>query len=242
MISDRAIVETETMGNNVRIMEFAVVRQRVMIGNDVIIHPNVVIESGVAIDSNVEIFPGTYIGKVPKGIALARHPEYKKHVVIGANCCIGPNAVIFYDVEIGENTLVGDGASIREQCRIGSNCIISRYVTINYSTTIGNGTKIMDLTHITGKCKIGSNVFVGPSVASANDNAIGKLEYEDSRIKGATIEDGASIGIGVVLLPNTTIGENAVVGAGSVVTKNVPESAVVMGIPAKVIRYIAVKE
>ncbi len=242
MISDKSIVETETIGNNVIIMEFAVVRQGVIIGNDVIIHPNVVIESGVVIDSNVEIFPGTYIGKVPKGIALARQPEYIEHVVIGANCCIGPNAVIYYDVEIGENTLVGDGASIREQCRIGSGCTVGRYVTINYATTIGNGTKIMDLTCITGKCKIGSNVFVGHCVVSANDNAIGKLGYEDSRIKGPTIEDGASIGIGAILLPDITIGENAVVGAGSVVTKDVPESAVVMGIPAKVIRYITVKE
>lgn len=234
----KAVVQTDDIGENVTIMEFAVVRDGVRIGSNVVIHPFVVIESGVVIGDNVEIFPGTYIGKIPKGAALARKPEYEKRVVIGENCSLGPNAVIYYDVEIGANTLLGDGASVRDKCRIGSNCILSRYVTVNYATTIGNNTKIMDSTHITGKCHIGDNVFISVLVSSTNDNAIGKLGYDETRVIGPTIEDGAAIGVGAMLLPAITIHENAIVGGGSVVTKDVPAGAVVMGSPAVIKRYV----
>lgn len=239
MISDKAVVQTTEIGDNTDIMEFAVVRADVKLGSNVTIHPFVVIESGVVIGDNVEVFPGTFIGKVPKGAALARQPEYDPHVNIGANCSLGPHAVIYYDVEIGENTLLGDGASVREQCRIGSNCILSRYVTVNYATIIGNNTKIMDSTHVTGKCRIGDNVFISLCVGSTNDNAIGRLGYQEDRVVGPVIEDGVAVGAGAMLMPAITIHEGAVVGAGSVVTKDVPARAVVMGSPAVVRRYVS---
>ncbi|KTE93847.1 transferase [Desulfitobacterium hafniense] len=237
MISEKAIVETEDIGLNVIIMEFSIVRKGSKIGDNVIIHPNVVIESGVIIEDNVEVFPGTYIGKVPKGAgALARKPVFNEHVLIKKNCSIGPNAVIYYDVTIGEDTLIGDGASIREKCVIGSKCIISRYVTINYEATVGDRTKIMDLSHITGNSVIGNDVFISLHVGSANDNAIGKEGYDHERIMGPRINDGAVIGLGASLLPNITIGKDSIVGAGAVVTKDVLDGATVMGVPAKVIK------
>lgn len=235
MISDLAVVETALLGSNVTIMEFAIVRPEVKIGSNVTIHPHVVIEQGVVIGDNVEIFPGAYIGKIPKGAGLARQPHFMQKVLIGSNCSIGPHAVIYYDVEIGDNTLIGDGATIREECRIGSNAIIGRYVAINYAATIGSGTKIMDLAIITGKCSIGNNVFVSMGVATANDNSIGRLPYDEAHIKGPIIEDEAAIGLGALLLPNITVKKNAVVAAGSVVTRDIPEKAMGIGIPARII-------
>lgn len=238
-ISDKAVAQTNDLGDNIVIHEFAVVRKGVIIGNNVIIHPNVVIESGVTIADNVEIFPGTYIGKVPKGAgALARKLKFEAFVKIGAGCCIGPNAVIFYDVRIGNNTLIGDGASIREKCTVGSRCVIGRQVMISYETYIGDQTKIMCLANITGKTYIGNNVFISMQVGTANDNAIGRLGYDENKIMGPYIEDNVSVGLGALLLPNTRIGKYSVVGAGSVVTRDVPDYAVVMGVPAKVVRFI----
>src|SRR5262249_61586211 len=87
-ISAWAVVETEAIGADVAIAEFAVVRPNVTIGNRVVIHPHVVIESGARIGDNVEIFPGAYIGKAPKG-PLTRAPRFEAWVDIGAGCSIG---------------------------------------------------------------------------------------------------------------------------------------------------------
>jgi acetyltransferase-like isoleucine patch superfamily enzyme len=237
MISKKAIVETDQIGNDVTIMENVIIRNGVIIGNKVIIHPNVIIERGCQICDGTEIFPGTYIGKIPKGAgATARPTTFNETIVIGENCAIGPNAVIYYDVEIGNNTLIGDGASLREKVKVGNYCIISRYVTINYNSSIGNNTKIMDLAHITGNCFVGNNVFISIHVSTVNDNVVVNREYKEEKITGPTFQDNCTIGAGAIILPGVTISKGSMVGAGSVVTKNVEENVLVMGIPAKKIR------
>lgn len=231
-ISPHAVVETEEIGAGVVVMEFAVVREGAVLGNGVVIHPHTFIGAGVTLHDNVEVFPGAVIGKVPKGAgATAREPVYERRLTIGTGTSIGPHAVIFYDVVIGNHTLIGDGASIREQCKVGDRCIISRYVTVNYNSTVGSGTKIMDLTHITGNCEIGRDVFISTGVVSMNDNSLG-VDRKNDKLIGPKIEDGAMIGGGAILLPDTVIGAGAIVGAGAVVTRSVPAGTRVLGMPA----------
>jgi len=238
-ISNLAVVQTDNIGVQVTISEFTVIRPQVSIGNGVVIHPHVVIESGVHIGDNVEIFPGAYLGKEPKGAgALAREPHFERSVYIGDNCSIGPNAVIYCDVNVGNNTLIGDGASIREQCRIGSYSTIGRNVVINYNTIIGNYTKIMDSAIVTGNTIIGDCVFISMGVSMANDNSLGRKPYNEEVVHGPCIKDYATVGVGAVLLPRIRVGTNALVAAGAVVTRDVPANAVVMGVPAQVVRYI----
>lgn len=234
------IIDLQDIGQNVFIDENVIIKKDVKIGNNVIIHPNVIIEAGTVIGNNVEIFPGVYIGRTPKGAgATTRIPTFNKKIVIGDNCSIGSNAIIYYDVNIGNNTLIGDGASIREQVKIGSFCIISRYVTINYNTIIGDETKIMDLSHITGNCKIGKNVFISVHVSTTNDNNLGKQGYDESIIVGPIIKDNVRIGAKANILPGTTIGENVLVAAGSVVTKDIPNGKMIAGCPARIIGDIS---
>lgn len=242
MISKMAVVETDQIGRNVNIGEFCVIRAGVILGDNVTIHPNVIIESGVTIGNGVELFPGTYIGKKPKGAgATARPIEFVPKVTVGDNCVIGPNAVIYYDVTIGNNTLLGDGASLREQVRVGHHCLISRYVTVNYNTKIGNHTRIMDMTHITGDCEIGDNVFISILVSTTNDNVVFNSEYKNEKFNGPHVQNGAIIGASACLLPGVTVKEGALVGANAVVSRDVRQYDVVMGIPAKVIRNLKSK-
>lgn len=239
MISKKAIIESNDIGSNVTIMENVIIRDNVIIGNNVKIHPNVIVESGVKIGDNTEIFPGTLIGKEPKGAGATTRPvEFKHEIEIGKNCSLGPNAIIYFDVKIGNQTLIGDGASVREQVRIGQKCLIGRYVTINYNTKIGNRSKIMDLSHITGNCLIGDNVFISIHVSTVNDNVVIGREYKEEDIRGPVIEDDATIGANAIILPNIRIGKSSMVGAGSVVTKNVTKNVLVIGSPARVVRNI----
>lgn len=238
-ISPLACVESRAIGKNVTIHPFAVVYDGAIIGDDVVIHPHAVIASGVTIGRGTEIFPGAFIGKEPKGAgATARTPVFERHVTIGEDCSIGPHATVYYDVAIGNHTLLGDCASVREKVRIGSFCIISRCVTINYDTKIGDRTKIMDSTHITGNAVIGSDVFISLLVGSTNDNAMGQKGYDAEHDRGPTVCDGAMIGAGAMLLPSVKIGEHAIVAAGSIVTKNVEAHSLVVGSPARKIREL----
>jgi acetyltransferase-like isoleucine patch superfamily enzyme len=237
MISKTAVVESTDIGSGTKIGDFAVVGPGVRLGDGVIVHPHVVIEPGVMIGDGVEVFPGAYIGKEPKGAgATARKPEFQRGVVIKANCSVGSNAVIYQDVRIGENTLIGDGAVIREQGVVGARCIVGMHVTVGYSVTIQNGVKIMDHTHVVGKSLLEDGVFVAMNVGMANDRFIGRRGYEEEQIQGATIRKGAMVGVGANLLPGIEIGENAVVAAGAVVTRDVSASETVAGVPARTVR------
>jgi acetyltransferase-like isoleucine patch superfamily enzyme len=228
------VVETESIGQDVTIDDFVVIRIGVTIGDNVRIHPHVVIESHATIGSGSEIFPGTYIGKEPRGAGnLARDPTFERRITIGRECVIGPSATIYLDVEIGDNVLVGDGASIREHCRIGGRCVVGRHVTLNYDVTVGAGTKIMDHSWLAGSMRIGSNVFISGGVLTANDNQMGRRGYDPGEVRGPDIEDEAVIGAGAVLLPGIVVGRGATVGAGAVVTHDVPSGALVVGIPAR---------
>lgn len=223
-----------TIGNNVTINPYCIIGNCV-IGDDCIIHPHVYIGDGVVLESGVEIFNGAVIGKEPKGIGSTARPiKYKKFIHIGKNSSICPHAIIYYDVEIGHHTLIGDGASIREQCRIGNCCIISRYVTLNYNVNIGNNVKIMDLSHITGNTVIEDNVFISALVGTANDNKI--TEGYGSHVLGQLIKKNAIIGLGANILPEIQIGCRAIVGASALVTRDIAEDQLVKGIPARTIK------
>jgi acetyltransferase-like isoleucine patch superfamily enzyme len=210
----------------------------VSIGQNVVIHDFVTVYPKVIIEDSVEIFEGAILGKPPIAArALAREVSSElKTTKIGRESAISPNAVIYTDVEIGEGTLIGDNASIREQCRIGKNCIISRNVTVNYNTNIGDFTKIMDGTHITGNMQIGSHVFISVLVSTTNDNNLGLKGYDEAFVKGPIIEDYVGIGAGANILPGVRIGTGSIVAAGAVVTKDVPPKKLVMGIPARIVK------
>ena len=221
------------------IAKTAIIHDNVKIEDDVIIHDYVVIYPNTVIKKGAEIFDHCVIGKVPKapGCTSRKIDEIKEKTVIGRNTILSPFCCIYAGTTIDNNCLLGDYASIREHCKIGSYTIISRNVSVNYETTIGNHVKIMDNSHITGNMTIGDNVFISVLVSTTNDNAMGAKGYNEE-VLGPVIKDNVKIGAGASLLPNVTIGENSIVGSGSVVTKDVEDNVLVMGAPARVKRSL----
>lgn len=232
MVSEQSVVLSKVGSDAVEIAPFVYISANVEIGKNVVIHPHVTISEGVRIGDDVEIFPGSFLGKSPKGRALGTNNSFEKKCIISSGVTIGPNAVIYYGNEIGEDTIIGDGVSIRENVSIGENCIIGRNTTINYGAIIGKRVKIMDLCHITARVIIHDDVFIGPHVCTADDNSFGR-ERANHAVGGTEIFSFANIGEGTRILPLIRIGEYATVAAGAVVTKDVAAQSVVMGVPAK---------
>jgi acetyltransferase-like isoleucine patch superfamily enzyme len=130
-------------------------------------------------------------------------------------------------------------------CEVGDGTKIGAFVEVQKNATIGKLCKISSHTFICEGVIIEDNVFIGHGVTFINDSyprattSEGKMQTEaDWRVERTVIKKGASIGSGVTILSNTEVGENAIVGAGSVVTKSVPANSVVAGNPAKVLRYL----
>jgi len=138
---------------------------------------------------------------------------------------------------IGEGTRVWQFAVVLRDAQIGRDCNICAHTLIESDVTIGNNVTVKSGVYIWDGTRISNNVFIGPNVTFTNDKMPRSKIYPDEFLK-IIINEYASIGANATLLPGITIGKHAMVGAGSVVTKDVPDYAVVVGNPAKIIRYI----
>ena len=171
------------------------------------------------------IDPGVIIGYPPG------RPGTFTDVTIGRGARIRTGTVIYAGVEIGDDFETGHNAVIREENRIGSHATIWNNTTIDYGCVIGDRVKIHCNIYVAQFTTIEDDVFMAPGVTIAND----PHPICTKCMQGPTIRRGARIGVNVTLLPLITIGENALVGAGSVVTADVPAGMAVAGNPARVI-------
>src|SRR5215212_1106008 len=197
------------------------------------------------------VYPGTVIGEgcrildyavVGKQPTLSPRSTAKKEPLppleLGAGTVVSTGAVVFAGTKIGERVIVGDQACVRERCQIGEDVVIGRGSFVENDTTIGALTKIQAHAYITAYSTLEDNVFIAPCVATTNDNFMGRTEKRHELIRGPTIRRGARVGGAAVLLPGIEIGEEAFVGAGAIVTRDVAARAVVVGSPARQIREV----
>lgn len=152
---------------------------------------------------------------------------------IGKEAKIRSGTVIYEGSKIGDNLETGHNAVIREENVIGDNLSIWSNSVIDYGCKIGNNVKIHCNCYIAQSTIIEDDVFIAPGVMVANDRYPVTKNFE-----GPVIKRGAKIGINVTILPGVTIGENALIGGGAVVTKDIPANAVAYGNPAEVKKYL----
>jgi acetyltransferase-like isoleucine patch superfamily enzyme len=203
------------------------------------IHPSAIVYPGTKLGEGVKVLENAVVGKQP---SLSPRSTAKREELppaeIGDGTIVSTGAVVFAGAKVGARVILGDQSCVRERVAVGDDVVIGRGTLVENDTTIGAMTKIQAEAYITAYSTLEEHVFIAPCVVTTNDNFMGRTERRHELIKGPTIRRGARIGGGAVLLPGVEIGEEAFVGAGAVVTKNVQARMVVVGNPARVMRAV----
>ena len=208
------------------------------VGRKVSFGANVVVHEGVEIADDVTIGDGVVLGKQPSLSKRSASSGSGEPLVIAKGATICTQAIIFAGSRIGAGAIIGDQAHVRERVQIGDETVIGRGCGIENDVTIGDRCRIQSQAYITAQSLVEDDVFIGPCAMTTNDNAMAR-HAPDNGLKGATLRRACRIGGGAVLTPGVEVGEEAFVAAGAVVTASVPARAVVMGVPARVVRQVA---
>lgn len=161
------------------------------------------------------------------------------------NVRIHATAEVADSAEIGEGTGIWHQCQVRQDVRIGKNCILGKGVYVDFGVRLGDNVKVQNYVSIYHGVEIEDGVFVGPHVCFTNDN-LPRAINSDGTLKGADdwvvgkilIKRGAALGANATILPKVVVGEWAMVGSGSVVTKDVPDHGLVVGNPAHLIGFV----
>ena len=203
------------------------------------IHPSAIVYDGTVLGEGVKVLEGAVVGKQP---TLSPRSTAKREplapTTIGDGTIVSTGAIVFAGSTIGARVILGDQSCVRERVEVGDDVVLGRGSYIENDATIGAMTKIQAEAYITAYSTLEDNVFIAPCVVTTNDNWMGRTEQRFGNIKGPTIRRGARIGGGAILCPAIEIGEEAFVGAGAVVTKDVPPRAVMVGNPARWLRDV----
>jgi UDP-2-acetamido-3-amino-2,3-dideoxy-glucuronate N-acetyltransferase len=199
------------------------------IGGGVMLHERVVVESGA------EIHDGAVVGKPRRVAAHSTSPAREgSETVIAPGAAVLTGAVVFAGASIGTGAIVGDQANLREGSVVGPGSVVGRGTAIDNDVTIGARVRIQTNCYLTAYSEIGDDAFIGPGVVTTNDDTMARLD-PGATLAGCEIGRAARVGGGVVICPGVSIGEEAFVAAGAVVTKAVEPRAIVMGVPARVV-------
>jgi acetyltransferase-like isoleucine patch superfamily enzyme len=204
---------------------------------------------------NVVVYPGTVIGdgcRIGDNVVLGKQPALSPRstaprdelppLELGEGTIVSTGSVVFAGTKVGARVILGDQSCVRERCALGDDVVVGRGSLVENDTTIGARTKIQAHAYVTAYSTLEEDVFIAPCVVTTNDNFMGRTERRHELRKGPTIRRGARIGGGAVLLPGIEVGEEAFVGAGAVVVRDVPPRALVVGNPARQLRDVPEEE
>jgi UDP-2-acetamido-3-amino-2,3-dideoxy-glucuronate N-acetyltransferase len=209
--------------------------------DDASIGGNVVVHAGTSIGPGARLGDGCVIGKPPSlGAHSTSSREEPPPAVLGAGVTVGAGAVVLAGARIGDGCVVADQAHVRERTEIGAESVVGRGASVENEVRIGSRVKLQTGSYVTAWSVLEDDVFVAPGVVLTNDPTAGRRWGEE--LRGAVLRRACRIGGGAVLLPGVEVGEEAFVGAGAVVTRDVPPRTVALGVPAKVVREVGEAE
>jgi len=194
-----------------------------------------VIHDGTVVGRDVRVDDLATLGKRPMraaNSATTREQELAP-LTLGDSCIVGTGVVLYRGAAIEAKVLMADLCTVRENVTIGRGTIVGRGVTIENFCAVGRYCKLESECYITAYSTLEDRVFVAPGVVTSNDNYVGRTAERFKHFKGVTVRRGGRIGAGSVILPGITIGADALVAAGSVVTRDVEARTIVMGAPAR---------
>jgi acetyltransferase-like isoleucine patch superfamily enzyme len=203
------------------------------------VHPSATVYPGTILGDGVRVLENAVVGKQP---SLSPRSTARREPLppteIGTGTIVSTGAIVFAGSQIGARVILGDQSCVRERVIMGDDVVLGRGSLVENDTTIGAMTRIQAEAYITAYSTLEEHVFIAPCVVTTNDNFMGRTEQRHALMKGPTIRRGARVGGGAVLCPGIEIGEEAFVGAGAVVTKDVPPRVIVVGNPARVLRDV----
>jgi acetyltransferase-like isoleucine patch superfamily enzyme len=200
------------------------------------IGPFAIIHGGAQVGSQAQIEEHAVVGKPELGYAVGEtHTGAGATTKVGAGATIRSGAVVYADVRIGMNTLVGHHTLLRTGVRLGDETLLGHHLVVERKTRIGQHVRCSPGSHLTSSIRIADRVFLGAGVRTVNDQ---RLTWRDPRREPSLVPPvfciGAKVGSGTTVLSGVTVGEHALVGAGSVVTRDVPPGMLAYGNPARV--------
>jgi acetyltransferase-like isoleucine patch superfamily enzyme len=207
------------------------------------IAPTAIVYPGTVVAEGCKILDYAVVGKQPTlspRSTAGREPLAPAE--LGPGTVVSTGAIVFAGTRIGARVIVGDQACVRERVVLGDDVVVGRGSLIENDTSVGALTRIQADAYITAYSTLEENVFIAPRVITTNDNYMGRTEKRLEAMKGPTVRRGARVGGGAILLPGIEVGEEAFVGAGAVVIRDVPARAVVVGSPARQIREVPDEE
>ena len=206
------------------------IRARAVVG------PFAVIHGGTILGEEARIEEHSVVGKPEFGYAVGRlYPGAGGETVINAGAVIRSGAVLYAEVHIGVNTVVGHHTLLRTGVRVGTDTQLGHHLTVERATQIGRDVRCSPGSHITSSTLVADGVVLGAGIRTINDKTLTWRDpHHPSRLVAPRFDTGAKVGTGTTVLAGVTIGEQALVGAGSLVTHDIPPRALAYGHPARV--------
>jgi acetyltransferase-like isoleucine patch superfamily enzyme len=209
----------------------------VRIGADVLFGSHVVVHAGTTLEDGCTIEDHVVLGKHPR-LAKGSSAQGEVDVLkLAADVTVCAGAIVFAGAHIGEGAILGDQSYVRERSRIGAGSVIGCGSVVDNDVRVGARVKVQTSVYLTAFTLVEDDVFVGPGVTTTNDDTMARHDPQ-TPLRGAILRRACRVGGGAVLAPGVEVGEESFVAAGAVVTRDVPARAVVMGVPARVVREV----